>query len=83
MDAVMSGAQGNRISQGNGGVRIQDRDKFSVIARHVNMLVVPEELNDLYLSHRAKARVVDRAFPQVFRSYADHNVISVTLAKNV
>ena len=59
MDAVVPSAQGDRISQGNGGVRIQDRDKFSVIARNVNMFVVSEELNDLHFGHRAKARVVD------------------------
>ena len=59
MDGVMRSAQGDRISPGDAGVRVQDRDKVSVIARRVNMFVVPEELNDLHFGHRAKTSVVD------------------------
>jgi hypothetical protein len=40
-------------------VRVQDRDKVSVVARSVNMFVVSEEFDDFYFGHRAKTSVVD------------------------
>ena len=69
--------------QGNVGVRVQDRDKVNVIACGVNVFVVPEELDDDYFGRCAKSGVVERPFDQVLGSYTHHNLVAVTLAKNV
>jgi hypothetical protein len=74
--------KGDRVSPGNAGVRVQDRDKVSAIARGVNMFVVPEELDDVHLA-TALNPAWSVSLHQVFRSYADHDVAHVALAQNV